>query len=55
MTLTLTLSNLLELLRAAKMRSGKCPLFWFASTWSGLQEEAKPGFQVSGSKGGLVQ
>ena len=34
------------------MQSGKCPsffifLFWFASTWSGLQEEARPGFRKS--------
>ena len=34
------------------MQSGKCPsffifLFWFASTWSGLQEEAIPGFRKS--------
>ena len=34
------------------MQSGKCPsffifLFWFASTWSGLQEETRPGFLKS--------
>ena len=34
------------------MQSGRCPsflifLFWFVSTWSGLQEEARPGFRKS--------
>ena len=34
------------------MQSGKCPslfifLFWFASTWSGLQEDARLGFRES--------
>ena len=30
------------------MQNGKGPsFFWFASIWSGLQEEAKPGFHKS--------